>query len=84
MDTKEKVFEILKRIGGRTDIQKTDSLKEDLAFDSLAMVTLLVEIEDAFEIELDESDMNPFDLITVADVICLAEKYKGEYNGKIS
>ena len=78
MDTEEKVFEILNLIGGMENVQKSDILKDDLAFDSLAMVTLLVEIEDAFDIELDEADMNPFDLITVDDVVRLAEKYSGE------
>lgn len=42
------------------------------------MVTLLVELEDALGIELDESDMNPFDLTTAEDVIALAERYAGE------
>ena len=42
------------------------------------MVTLLVELEDTFGITLDESDMNPFDLITAADVILLVEKYGGD------
>jgi acyl carrier protein len=39
------------------------------------MVTLLMMIEDEFQIVLDESDMNPFDLITVEDVVKLVAKY---------
>ena len=43
------------------------------------MVMLLVEIEEKLEIELDESDMNPFDLITVQNVIDMVKKYfKGD------
>jgi acyl carrier protein len=53
----------------------------DLALDSLRMVMLLVMIEDVFEIELDESDMNPFKLRTVNDVINLVSKYKIESEG---
>ncbi len=53
-------------------------LQNDLALDSLSMVLLLSEIEDAFNIELEESDLNPFDLITVQDVINLVEKYCNE------
>ena len=45
------------------------------------MVMLLVMIEDVFEIELDESDMNPFKLRTVNDVINLVSKYKIESEG---
>ena len=41
------------------------------------MVTLLVMIEDTFDIVLDEADMNPFDLLTVSDVVNLIEKYIG-------
>lgn len=78
MDTKNKVFVIVKLVSSMENIQMNDSLKDDLAFDSLAMVTLLIKIEDEFEIELDEADMNPFDLVTVADVVHLAEKYIGE------
>ena len=46
-----------------------------MGFDSLRMVLLLLELEEAFGIELDESDLNPFKLITVKDVINLSEKY---------
>ena len=56
-------------------------LISDLALDSLRMVMLLVMIEDVFEIELDESDMNPFKLRTVNDVINLVSKYKIESEG---
>lgn len=56
-------------------------LVSDLALDSLRMVMLLVMIEDVFEIELDESDMNPFKLRTVNDVINLVFKYKIESEG---
>ena len=47
----------------------------ELSFDSLMMVTLLLELEECFDIELDESDMNPFALETVEQVILLMEKY---------
>ena len=56
-------------------------LISDLALDSLRMVMLLVMIEDVFEIELNESDMNPFELRTVNDVINLVAKYKIESEG---
>ena len=70
-----KTEEIIKELSGCDSINKTDRLKEDLALDSLEMVTLLISLEDTFAIELDESDMDPYDLITVSDVIELAEKY---------
>jgi len=71
----EQVFEILEELC-LMPIQDADvTLTGDLSMDSLRMVMLLVTLEDTFEIELDESDMNPFALITVNDVIKLVMKY---------
>lgn len=50
-------------------------LVDDLSMDSLRMVMLLLTLEETFGIELDESDMNPFLLVTVEDVISLVRKY---------
>ena len=78
METTEKVMEILKELSGKEEIKGTDSLQTDLALDSLSLVTLLLEVEDAFSIQLDESDMNPYDLETVDDVVALAGRYCNE------
>ena len=80
MNGEETVIEILKDLSGEETIGETDTLKEDIHLDSLGMVTLLVEIEDVFDIRLDESDMNPFDLIAVQDVVNLVGKYIGDRN----
>ena len=42
------------------------------------MVTLLIEIEEQFGIELDEKDMNPLELTDVQSVIDMVKKYGGE------
>ena len=42
------------------------------------MVTLLIELEEKFGIELDESDMNPYDLNTVQSVADLVGRYLGD------
>lgn len=75
---KTQIIEILKNIGIEKITDTSVKLLDDLFMDSLQMVILLVMIEDTFEIELDESDMNPFVLITVQDVIDLVAKYKPE------
>lgn len=80
MEIFEKISEILCELSGIKEIKPEDNLKEDLALDSLSMVTLLFEIEEIFEIELNESDMNPFDLNTVEDAVKLVEKYRGDEN----
>ena len=74
-EIKKQVIEIVEELC-LMPIQDADvTLTGDLSMDSLRMVMLLVTLEDTFEIELDESDMNPFALITVQDVINLAMKY---------
>lgn len=75
---KEKVFEVIRDISEKIKIEETDDLQTDIGLDSLKMVLLLIDIEKKFEIELDESDMNPFDLQTVNDIIKLVEKYCNE------
>lgn len=82
MNIEEKVKAILSELSGEDTIDNTTALQNELALDSLMMVTLLMEIEDTFAIELDESDMNPFDLETVQSVIDLVVKYcGGDENG---
>ena len=72
---KQQVFEIVEELC-LMPVQNTSvTLTVDLSLDSLRMVMLLVTLEDTFEIELDESDMNPFSLITVQDVVDLVMKY---------
>lgn len=73
-----RVVEMLEELSSEKISDTSSSLINDLAMDSLRMVMLLVMIEEVFEIELNESDMNPFELVTVQDVINLVAKYKIE------
>lgn len=76
-DIEIKVLDMLKELA-LADIESVDKkLIDDLSFDSLRMVMLLILIEEKFGIELEESDINPFALITVKDVIDLVNKYVG-------
>ncbi len=78
----KQVTDILEELALTPVEGKEKELINDLALDSLRLVMLLVNLEETFEIELDESDMNPFQLITVQDVINLVAKYMigGEKN----
>ena len=78
MNIEQKVKEILFELCENKSIENETTLQGDLLLDSLSMVMLLVEIEDNFGIELDESDMNPFDLTTVESIINMVEKYCGD------
>jgi len=78
MDIGQKTIELLSGISDKTPIAGNDTLQYDIGLDSLAMVMLLVSIEDSFGFELNESDMNPFDLVTVNDVVNLIRRYCGD------
>lgn len=77
MNIEEKGKGILSELSGGEVVANDTILQDDLALDSLLMVTLLVEIEKTFGIELDEADKNPFDLTTVQDVVDMVGKYCG-------
>lgn len=76
MNTEEKVIEILKELSGIEISDTTLRLQEDLGLDSFLLVSMLIEIENKFVIELQEQDMNPFELLTVSDVITMVSKYE--------
>ncbi len=83
MDKKERrdeVFSLLAELCGSAEMDEGSSLQTELGLDSLGLVTLLVELEEMLGITLDESDMDPFALLTVGDVVRLAQKYGGETN----
>ncbi len=79
--TATKVKRILSQLSGVKRISASDSLKDRLLLDSLALVTLLVEIEDTLGVRLSDEDMDSFSLETAGDVIALAERVVGEQNG---
>lgn len=74
-ETEAKIIEILQALGVEKIEDTSATLTVDLALDSLQMVTLLIMLEDTFKIELDESDMDPFALVTVDDIVELIQKY---------
>lgn len=77
MNIEKAVIKILTELSGNENIRPEDTIQQDVGLDSFGMVSLLIKLEEELSIELKESDMNPFDLITVLDVIALAEKYIG-------
>ncbi len=81
MKISDKVLEILRELSGVDAIDMESRLQEDLMLDSLHMVMLLIQVEDQFDMVLDESDMNPFDLLTVGQVVELVRRY-GENDEK--
>lgn len=69
------VNEILKEKSFCDNITPKLKLNEDLGLDSLNIVELMVELEERFDIEIDESDLDPATLQTVEQVYALVTKY---------
>ena len=68
----------LTMLEGRPEAERIDGntrLREDLGFDSLKMVELVVSLEEALAIRIDEADLDPQTLETVGDLYGLAERY---------
>lgn len=55
----ERLLEILKELHPNVDFETQKSLFDDRILDSFDIVTLVTELSDAFDIELDASDMVP-------------------------
>lgn len=58
-NTEEKVYAIIKEIMGNEDVELTNDayLIDDLGFDSVQLMNLIVTLESEFEFEFDDSDM---------------------------
>ena len=82
MEVFNKVKIILSELSGIETICIEHGLQADLGLDSLQMVTLLMMLEEKFQITLDESDMNPFDLSNVQHVVNLVDKYLSGKNNE--
>ena len=57
------------------DIGVDSLLKQDLGFDSLSLVAVIIGLEDKFGIRFEENDLNPALINTVSDLINLVGKY---------
>lgn len=70
---KEKIIKSAKETIG-ADLDENESLIES-GVDSLALVSLIVSIEYAFDVEFSDDDLQPENLQTLSSLIELTEKY---------
>ena len=57
-----------------TQVLEDDNLKE-YGMDSIALVSLIVEIEMTYNITFTDDDLNPNNLITIKNIVDIMEKY---------
>lgn len=55
----EKLMEILREIDDTTDFEKETALIDGRILDSFGMITLVSELEDAFDVQIGASEMVP-------------------------
>ncbi len=72
-DIKAKIIKAAKETIG-ADLGENESLIES-GVDSLALVSLIVSIEYAFDVEFSDDDLQPENLQTLSSLIELTEKY---------
>lgn len=70
---KAKIIKAAKETIG-ADLDENESLVES-GVDSLALVSLIVSIEYAFDVEFSDDDLQPENLQTLSSLIELTEKY---------
>ena len=73
--TKEIINSIITEKRFSDTITADMNLSDDLGFDSLSLVELIVDLEDRFNIEIEESDLDPAQIKTVGQVYALVDKY---------
>ena len=76
LEIEARLKELLYEIDDEIDVDEITEesrLKEDVGLSSVVMLYMAVSIENEFEIDLSDANMN--DLVTVGDVVELIEKY---------
>ena len=64
-DISKELIKLMKEIKSDFDLAKGNNLIDDLEFDSLDVISLLFEIEKAFNIAIPEEDIAEFDLLFI-------------------
>ena len=74
----EKVLSILKEIRPEFDFEESDNFVEDGYLDSFDIVTLVSELETAFDVVIDGLDVLPENFETVQDICNMGNKSREE------
>lgn len=74
----EKVLAILEDIRPEFDFQDSENFVEDGYLDSFDVVTIVSELEDAFDIKINGIEVVPENFITISTICELVRKNGGE------
>ena len=76
-DMSGQVLALLGELAAGSSVCRESRLSEDLGLDSFGRVSLILALEELLDAEFEESDLDPFQLVTAGDVVRLAQKYAG-------
>ncbi|MGI6217561.1 MAG: acyl carrier protein [Coriobacteriales bacterium] len=71
---REKIIEILESVKPGVTTSAADHLVDEGAMDSLDLVTLISELEDEFDVEIDADDIIPENFDSVDTIVALMER----------
>ncbi len=75
---KDRVIEVITNVAVIKEVTGVGQVLSELGFDSLKKVNLIIELENEFNIQFDDSELSPKSLNTVSDLVELAERHMGE------
>ena len=71
----EKLLEILKEIRSDVDFEKETKLIDDAIIDSFDIISIISEVNEAYDIEIDVLDISPENFNSAASLLELINKY---------
>ncbi len=74
----EKLIEILDELKPGVDYENTDNLIDGRILDSLTILSLVSEIEDAFDVEIPTVEIIPSNFNSAKNIYALIEKLQNE------
>lgn len=74
----EKIIEIIKGLKPGVEVDENTRLLDDHVIDSLAMISLVSELDDEFDVEISAKDIVPENFATVSAIQSLIERLEDE------
>lgn len=74
----EEVLKILQEIRSDVDFEKEEKLIDDGILDSFDIISIVSEFNDAFDIEIDVDELEPYNFNTVEAMWTLIQKLQNE------
>lgn len=74
----DRIIEIIKGLKPGVDVDENTRLLDDHIIDSLAMISLVSELDDEFDVEISAKDIVPENFATVSAILSLVERLEDE------